>query len=171
VSVSFLNTGGSSGLAWFGYIKLLNLNFSRQICPLYRFSLSGKPAGLNNNRERWGFETAEGEGKKSKSNRDTAAVFRGRGEEDAVPARSQLRGSQLRRRLVALQPRRHPQGQFPPSAAPLPSVRNEIVFWLKMWFLRNNNIHRWSFRFACPHPHPPAPHLWCGELVLSCLLG
>ena len=31
-----------------------------------------------------------------------------------MPARSQLRGSQLRRRLVALQPRRHPQGPLIP---------------------------------------------------------
>ena len=48
-----------------------------------------------------------------------------------VPARSQLRGSQLRRRLVALQPRRHPQGPLIPLS---PSARTPLAHQLPDWF-------------------------------------
>lgn len=44
--------------------------------------------------------------------------------EDGVPARPQLRGSQLRRRLVALQPHRRPQG--PSLSLPLARLVDQM---------------------------------------------
>lgn len=78
--------------------------------------------------------------RRSKSKNTIAAAFleRQRKGEDGVPARSQLRGSQLRRRLVALQPHRHPQGfpPFLPSPYSLPpSFLSHQSDWVNIFLL------------------------------------